>query len=83
MAFIVIAANVHSASEDYSLLLQINYLAHHINVAWPCSRSYHGVVMSHIQQVHTALGVCKGSYSKAIGGMKLFHEEATTDLDDL
>lgn len=39
--------------------------------------------MSHIQQVHAALGVREGAYSQAIGGVKLFHQEVATDLDDL
>ena len=61
---------------------KVNNLVDHINV-WLCLLSYHGVVMSHIQQVHTALGVCKRSDSQAVGGMKLFHEKAAADLDDL
>lgn len=39
--------------------------------------------MGHIQQVNTALGICKWPDSQAVGGMELFHEEATADLDDL
>lgn len=39
--------------------------------------------MSHIQQVHAALGVCKGAYTQTVGGMQLFHQEVTADLDDL
>lgn len=39
--------------------------------------------MSHVQQVHAALGVCEGAYTQAVGGMQLFHQEAAADLDDL
>lgn len=39
--------------------------------------------MSHIKQVHTALGICKGAYTQAVGGMKLFHQEVAANRDDL
>lgn len=39
--------------------------------------------MSHVQQIHAALGVCEGAYTQAVGGMQLFHQEAAADLDDL
>lgn len=39
--------------------------------------------MSHIEQVHTALGVGEGAYTQAIGGMELFHQEVAANLDDL
>lgn len=39
--------------------------------------------MGHVQQVHTALGVRKGAYTQAVGGMQLFHQEVAADLDDL
>lgn len=62
---------------------RLNNVAHHENVLWLCSRSYHGVVMSDIEQVHTALGVGKRTDSQAIGGVELFHQEVTANLDDL
>lgn len=39
--------------------------------------------MGHVQQVHAALGVGKGAYTQAVGGMKLLHQEVAADLDDL
>lgn len=45
--------------------------------------AYHGVVVSHIKKVHAALGVSKGAYSQAVGGMKLLHQKVAANLDDL
>lgn len=44
---------------------------------------YHCVVVSHGEQVRTALGVGEGAYAEAVGGMELLHEEVAADLDDL
>lgn len=57
--------------------------ANNLALHWLGSLSYHGVIMSHVQQVHTSLSVCEGSYPQAVGRMKLLHEEAAADLDDL
>lgn len=55
----------------------------YVNVIQLCCPSYHGVVVGHVEQVHAALGVCKGAYSQAVGGMELLHQEVTANLDDL
>lgn len=39
--------------------------------------------MGHVQQVHAALGIRKGAYTQAVGGMQLFHQEVAANLDDL
>lgn len=45
--------------------------------------SYHCVVVSHQEQIRTALGIGEGAYAEAVGGMKLLHEEVAANLDDL
>lgn len=66
------------------LVLYSNNIYNKYNKFHPRSLlSYHCVVVSHQEQIRTALGVGEGAYAEAVGGMKLLHEEVAANLNDL